>query len=278
MKKLGILVITLAVLAVGFAMADPGMKPVPETQGISTFTVVEGTGNLETSTTLEIQISNVEQLGLIPPLHELADVEAGSTVYSAGYDEDTGNELAGDLMYTKEMDIETDAVGAGLSNIKTNKIIEYEGISVASRITSDENIYVDGMGLAWEEDASPNLCPFAAAEEGFTNPAFCNRVQSGSYIDMSIANVRTSADTRFIIDNSDDMVELNYDIEVDMLDGGPSIGGAEAYIKGVLREGRMVKDYPTGMFEEIEFEDSTSVFGWILDFGKDMHYESSPTR
>ncbi len=277
MKKLGILVITLAVLCVGFAMADPGMKPVPETQGISTFTIVDGVGNLETSTELSIEITNRQDLGEVPPLDDGVD---GSTYYAAGYSEDTGNELAGSVEYTKELDVETDAVGAGLSNVKTNKIIMYEGTSVASRITSDEDIFVDGAGIAYAGTDSPSLCPFSGAttDEGSSNPAFCNFAGAGSYIDMSYANVRTSADTRFIIDEADDMVELNYDIEVFPKEGVPSYGGASAYLDVTIREGRNDADDKTGMFEEIEYYDSTSVFGYIFDFSKDMHYESAPTR
>ena len=92
MKKLGILATALAMLSVGFAMADPGMKPVPETQGISTSTSIQGVGNLETSTTLMMTVSNAEPLGDIPPLDPQV---SGSTYYVSAYEESTMNHGSG---------------------------------------------------------------------------------------------------------------------------------------------------------------------------------------
>ncbi len=273
MKKLGILVIALAMLSVGFAMADPGMKPVPETQGISTSTSITGTGNLESSTELQWTITNLEPLGDVPPLDA---TESGSTYYANAYMEKTMNHASGDVGYNKELDVETAAVGTGLTNVQTTKIITFE--SASSRLTSEESIFIDGAGIAYAEPDTPIMCPFSAPEEGFTNPAFCNRAEAGSYIDMTVANVRTSADTRFIMPVADDKVELNYDIVVTDLEEVPSLGQADAYMEVVIREGRKTAKYPTGMFEEIKYTDSTSVFGAILFFEKDMHYESSPTR
>ncbi len=274
MKILRILLIILAMLSVGFAMADPGMKPVPETQGISTSTSIKGVGNLETSTTLMIIGSSGEPLGDIPPLDSQV---SGSTYYVNAYEEKSMNLGSGVVGYTKELDIETGAVGTGLSNVKSTRIITFDGGST-SRLTSEESMFIAGSGMPYAEGDNPSICPFSGSEGGFSNPAFCNQAEAGSYIDMTVANVRTSTDSRFIVSSADSGVELNYDIVVTDLEGAPSTGGAEAYIKVIIREGRNSATYPTGMFEELKYSDSTSIFGDIMFFEKDMSYVSSPTR
>jgi hypothetical protein len=45
MKKLGILIIALALLVVGLAMAEPGIPQVREVQGLTTTTTVIAAGN-----------------------------------------------------------------------------------------------------------------------------------------------------------------------------------------------------------------------------------------
>jgi hypothetical protein len=50
MRKLAIMVIALALLVTGFAMADRGIPPVPETQGIVTSTSANVVGNFASST------------------------------------------------------------------------------------------------------------------------------------------------------------------------------------------------------------------------------------
>ena len=49
MKKLAIMIIALALLT-GFAMADRGLPPVPETQGIVTSTTIDAVGNFASAT------------------------------------------------------------------------------------------------------------------------------------------------------------------------------------------------------------------------------------
>ena len=45
MKKLGIMVISLALLTVGMAMAEPGIPQISEVQGLSVSTTVIAAGN-----------------------------------------------------------------------------------------------------------------------------------------------------------------------------------------------------------------------------------------
>jgi hypothetical protein len=54
MKKTTFLALSLGLLimATGFAMADRGIDPVPETQGITTSTTIDAVGNFKSSTEL----------------------------------------------------------------------------------------------------------------------------------------------------------------------------------------------------------------------------------
>ncbi len=106
-------------------------------------------------------------------------------------------------------------------------------------------------------------------------PSYCNRVEAGSYIDMTVANVVTTSETRFIVPDADDKVELNYGITVTDLEGLSSIGEAAAYMEVVIHEGRNSSAILGDMFEEIRYTDSTSIFGSLMFFNKNMHYESA---
>ena len=54
MKKLGIIVLTLALLVVGMAMADPGIPKVNEVQGLSTSTTVIAAGNFNAASSVDL--------------------------------------------------------------------------------------------------------------------------------------------------------------------------------------------------------------------------------
>ena len=57
MKKLGIIVIALALLVVGMAMAEPGIPKVNEVQGLSTSTTVIAAGNFNAASSVDLTIS-----------------------------------------------------------------------------------------------------------------------------------------------------------------------------------------------------------------------------
>ena len=163
---------------------------------------------------------------------------------------------------------------AGQSNIEANKQLVYVGIN-GGRVYSDEYIMIDGVGMPADASASM-LCPFAAGGSG-SSPAFCSFIEAGSTIDMSIANVRTSTDARFIVTSSDYPVELNHEILVtELVDGVPSQGLASAFMNALIMEG--YGDTPSTLGERIELSELTSIYGDITVFDKDMHYESGMRR
>jgi len=273
MKKLAIMVIALAMLVTGFAMADPGMNQTPETQGWSTTTTANVYGNIASSASLTWEMSGGDDVRSI----DLAD--PNERAYVVTYSEDTYSNGIGDIRYDKALDIETMAVREGQWNVYATKQIAFAGVDGA-RIYSDDDNMIDGAGTGFNGADAPVLCPFFP-ETGTDVGAFCNTVKMGSSIDMTFADVRTTLEgDRFIIPNTDTMVEKNYEISVTeftFADGTtiPSIGSASAYMDVLVRESRNVNG---NLHEQVRYSESTDVDGEITVFEKISHYESSFAR
>jgi hypothetical protein len=278
MKKLIILVVTLTLLT-GFALADIGMDPVPETQGITTSTSVNAIGDFASMTELQWRITN-EPGGLpdIPPL-QAVDV----ALYESTYTEDTQSHGIGLMLYDKEMDAETSGQISGQWNIEATKQIAFIGIDGAS-VVSTEGIMVDGASVFWDTDDKV-ICPFAP-DVTVVVPSYCNRAEAGSTIDMTVANVRTTTTDRFVMPSADHTVELNHDIRVtELVTDVPSVGMASAYLDVLIQEARgqtepgVIEPAPfVTLMERIEFTEETTADGAITLFEKLMHYESGMVR
>ena len=269
MRKFGIMVIALALLVTGFAMADHGIDPVPETQGIVTSTSVNVVGNFASAT--EIQWRITDDAGGLPGVPAL---DAAAAIYESTYTEDTQTHGVGLMLYDKEMDVETSGQISGQWNIEATKQIAFIGIDGAYVVSTD-NIMVDGA--AQNSTASKKvICPFAStAPDVF--PAYCNRAEAGSTIDMTVANVRTTTTDRFVMPSGDHPVELNHDLRVtELVTDVPSVGFASAYMEVLIQEAD--KANPATLKERIEFFEETSVDGAITLFDKLMHYESGMVR
>jgi hypothetical protein len=283
MKKIAIGILAL-ILFSGLAMADRGIMPVPETQGVVTSTSVNAIGNLVSATELQWRITTYsEGLQKLPPID-------GGEVYESTYTEDTQTHGIGLMLYDKEMDVETSGQISGQWNIEATKQIAFVGIDGAYVVSTD-NIMVDGAAnpTFTEEQV---ICPFASdISEIF--PAFCNRAEAGSTIDMTVANVRTTTTDRFVMPSSDHTVELNHDIRVsELISDVPSVGFASASMEVLIQEGRGFEmdatDFISGdsipslmvdpLVERIEFTEETSADGAITLFEKLMHYESGMVR
>jgi hypothetical protein len=275
MKKLAILAIAL-ILLTGVVIADHTIPPVPETQGIVTSTSVNAVGNFASATELQWRIA-AEDLTDIPPL------ETG--IYESVYTEDTQTHGVGLMLYDKELDVETSGQLSGQWNVEATKQIAFVGIDGASVVSSD-TIMVDGAG--WPDiTLNALICPFAQAPPSLI-PAFCNRAEAGSSIDMTVANVRTTSTDRFVTPSGDHPVELNHDIRVsEFVSDVPSRGMASAYMDVLIQEGRGIIIRNSGqdligqnnhiidpLMERIEFSEETTADGAITLFEKLMHYES----
>ncbi|NYT21682.1 MAG: hypothetical protein GKC07_07790 [Methanomicrobiales archaeon] len=271
MKKLALLMIAV-VLLTGYAMADRGIPPVPETQGIVTSTSVNVVGNFASMSELQWRITTAPGgLPAVPPL----EVEEEGAIYESTYTEDTQSHGVGLMLYDKELDVETSGQITGQWNIEATKQIAFIGIDGAYVVSTD-NIMVDGAAQSIETEEQV-ICPFASAiEEDF--PAFCNRAEAGSTIDMTVANVRTTTTDRFVMPSADHTVELNHDIRVsELIADVPSVGLASAYLDVLIQEAGGDEN-DNDLMERIEFHEETTADGAITLFEKLMHYESGMVR
>jgi hypothetical protein len=277
MKKLIPLVIAL-ILMTGVALADHGIDPVPETQGITTSTSVNLVGNFGSATELQWRITNDPERSL-PEIPPLASEE--TTIYESTYTEDTQSHGVGLMLYDKELDVETSGQISGQWNIEATKQIAFVGIDGASVVSSD-TIMVDGAARQYYTEDWV-ICPFApAVTEHF--PTYCNRAEAGSSIDMTVANVRTTTTDRFVMPSADHPVELNHDIRVsELITDVPSQGMASAFMEVLIQEaGGFTDDEAPGAYwtlmERIGFSEETTADGAITLFDKLMHYESGMVR
>jgi hypothetical protein len=280
MKRFGFIIIALMVLVCGFAMADRGIDPVPESQGITTATTLDLVGNMASSTDIQWRITN-DFLGLdgIPPFGTV--IELTPAYYASSYTEDSYSNGVGLIAYDKNLDVETSDQLSGQWNIDADKQLEFIGVDGA-RVYSDENIMVDGVGEFSIIDKLDMLCPFAYDVDNWVFPAFCNYAEAGSTVDMTVANVRTNSMDRFINPTSDTSVELEHDIQVtELIDGLPSSGTASAYMEVLIQESRGVEltfeEQIEPLSERIEFSEFSSVHGDITVFDKQMNYDSKLT-
>jgi hypothetical protein len=262
MRRTILVLLGIGLLFYGAALADPGISPVTEVQGLSIQTTVIAVGNFDQETEVAISVSSGSSLSDVPPLG------AASTVYESVYTEDTHSAGIGYISYDKDFDLSTDAKLTGQYNIESVRQITYLGIDAGS-IYSSEYLMTGGSGTS-QSAGNSMICPFGS--EG-TVAAFCNRVETGSTFVMSVANVATEANNRFITKSSDSPVETNYHILVtDYANGLPSKGSVMAFIRGTIKEGS--NSDPDALGGESSFEDSTSIIGDISLFDKQMHYDS----
>jgi hypothetical protein len=269
MKKIGLAFLTIGLLVCGFVAADPGVPQVNEVQGLSIETTVIAVGNFDQESSVYISSSAGQSLNDMPPL-----ASGGAVVYESVYTEDTQTAGIGYISYDKSFDVDTSDKVSGQYNIESTRQITFVGIDAGS-IYSSEYLMMSGSGTAGGSNRM--ICPFAGDT---TTSAFCNKVESGSTFSMSVANVLTQANARFITKSGDSPVELNYNIQVSEYSSGiPSKGSVAAFIKGKVNEGgRNQTPYSEdagALFGTGEFADRTEIIGDISLFSKQMHYESA---
>ncbi|HUU75245.1 MAG TPA: hypothetical protein VMW63_04055 [Methanoregulaceae archaeon] len=269
MKKFAFMVIAIT-LCTGLAMADRGIDPVPETQGIVTSTSIDAVGNFASSTGMQWRTTNsAAGLSKVPPLGE------SSAIYESVYTEDTISNGVGLIAYDKELDIETSGQISGQWNVEAAKQLSFVGVNGA-RVVSSDVIFVDGAANP-VTTSSEVICPFASDVSSIF-PAYCNRAEAGSTIDMTIANVRTTTTDRFVTPSGDHTVELNHDIRVsELVSNLPSQGMVNAYMDVLIQEGG-AETLNSTLAQRMEFHESTTTDGDITLFEKLMHYESGMVR
>jgi len=269
MKRRAILLISLGLLAlaIGFAGADTGIDATTETQGFHTSTTIDAVGRFSSTTDLAwTMTTSAGGISEVPPLSNDA------VLYQAVYSEDTHSNGIGQIYYDKKLTVDTGAQLTGQSNIEAVKQLSFVGVNGA-RVYSDENIMISGVSNPISS-ANSIICVFGASISD-SIPAYCNYVSAGSTIDMSRVNVMTTTDGRFIVPSADTPVELSHTIRVTDLAGTPSQGKVSTFMEGILQEGR---GRDIASYETIEFDERTSIDGFITLFSKDMIYGSGVKR
>ena len=164
----------------------------------------------------------------------LGDAGVGGEVqYTTAYGENTlGSD--GLMSSTKVMNLDTANQVVGGSNIESSKVIEFVG-SDTGRLTSSENMVVDGAGL-WAFTRGATICPLTS-DVTDAIPSFCNIVETGSDVDVTIASVATATGSRFIAGSADVPTESDYGIRVTGFGDIPAQGSASAFINVHAQEG-----------------------------------------
>jgi hypothetical protein len=300
----------------GFAAADIPVNATPETKGITVTTNVNAQGTVTASDSLTWQQSSDaldapplkmagNQLGneealeyfgfptvVYWPLSPYEGIATGEVQYTAGYSEST-MAVQGVTSYTKTTAVDTANKIADKNNIAANKIVTFIAANEQGRMTSSEDILVDGAG-APTSAADKILCPFGTAS-GPMFPPFCNVVMTGSKVDVSLASISTSASERFVSATADVPVVQAYAISgkgVTSSEGSAdAVGSMSAFMTAHLQDGRMLDITIPGMTvddtvtwlrpvksEDISYSNSASASGIIKAFSQSYTYQSGIRR
>ena len=286
-KKVLLLAIVALMLCISTAFADTGVPQVPETQGFSTSTAMSALGTVTETDSIVNIIANAGSSTLPAPL---SDADNLSLEYTSTYSEHTLADQ-GLVTYTKGMTTDTSGMAAtNLFNVQADKVVEFIGTDTG-RMTSDENSVLDGAGYGIY-DRGIMICPFASPDVFNVNPPFCNIVEEGSSVDLTLGSLSTSASQRYIMEVSyvdpeggyaapisDPGTEANYQITLTGFGDVPAMGSAGAYINVHVQEGRILTGNPTEdpKSEDLVYSELTTARGDISLFQKTMGYTSQIT-
>jgi len=264
LKKIGIMIIALALFGVGMAMAEPGVPQVQEVQGLSIQTTVIAAGNFDQESSIAIVSTSGQSISDVPPL-------SGGTYYSSVYTEDTQNSAVGYISYDKDLDVTTANRLAGQYNVQAVKQITYLGVDASSIITNDY-MNIMSAGNNYGSKGESLICPFGGSTQA---PSFCNFVETGSNMNLKVANLNTQMGDRFIMKSADPGVAIYNNVGVSSYASDlPSKGSVSAFIKGTVKEGGRNNSTASSLFETVSFSDTTGISGDISTFAKSMSYSS----
>ena len=195
------------------------------------------------------------------------------------------------VSYTKNSALDTANQVANTRNIQTSKIMEFVGFDTGRAISS-EDLIVDGAGEFGLAE-SQFICPFAADQIDLT-PEFCNIVEMGSDVDMTIMSLATDSSERHIGTSADVPVAADYDIKVTGFGDIPAQGSVSAFINTHIQEGRagflttfplhvLDEDFSIDLYsdpkgEDVAYSEMTTASGDITLFSKAMSYQSGVRR
>lgn len=238
-----------------------GVNQTPEIHGITTSTSIDVVGSASNS----VSLAWTSGTGSVQP-----PLGGQDRVQTTSYTEDT-MAVNGHTVYQKEFSVNTGNQLLDQSNVKSSRIITFEGIN-GGRMTSDESLLINTVGMP-SSAAGNLLCPFGASSID-TIPAFCNIITAGSRIDATTLSVVTKASSRTVSASADIPESLSYSINVHGLSTAngvvPSEGSVEAYMRIHNQGGRgdsLIKS------SDLQYEDTTRASGLISSFAKSMGYQ-----
>jgi hypothetical protein len=293
------------VFSTAFAIADPGVPAVNETQGltigtsISTQGIVTDQRNLAwqiTTGILDSTLSTLQPATLLdngmtlywqdnPFMDALLGHSSGETQYTTGYSSST---TANDGISTinGEFSVGTGNTIAGASNVQSTRSIQYESVNGA-QLSSAENILLDGAGQT-NLASGQFLCPFSATSDEFT-PPFCNIVESGSDLLISKGSLVTDANNRFVSATSDYPVDLGYSISLTGIGDQPATGSVSEYLNTHIQEGHAnltlpivdlgpgggeVLFFTSSKSEDLTYQHNSAATGLITAFKATSNWQS----
>jgi len=286
------LALILAVsLMAGPVLADSGVPAVQETQGFVTSTAMQVFGMATETDSMAIEMNDGYTIRY-PPAPPLPPT---SIIYTSSYSESTLADQ-GLITYQKAADFDTAGMAApNQYNLATEKLVEFVG-SGTGRMTSEEQVTVDGASTGQDAPYLTLSCPFAALDDESYIPPFCNIVQEGSSVDLTMGSLSTETRERFIMvavpdttpssfgiawpyPLADPGTEADYSITLTGFGDLPASGSATAYMNAHVQEGRDVIRDGTGPYgsrypksEDLAYSESTTVSGDITVFSKELNY------
>ena len=293
--RITLTVLIILLVSTGIAFADSGEPQVEETQGFVTSTLMQLIGTATETDSIATTINDGYQAGGWDPAPPMAPT---SVIYSSTYSEHTIADQ-GLVSFAKTMKYDTAGMAAeNQYNLVTDRITEFVG-SETGRMTSQESLLLDGAGTGQDTGYSL-LCPFATQTDDDIIPTFCNIVEEGSSVDLTIGSLSTQSSERFIMlatpdeyygmawvyPVSDPGVEANYNIKVTGFGDIPATGTASAYMNVHDQEGRVIietlpgeeyDDYQYPKAEDLVYSELTTATGEISLFRKTMNYKSQFT-
>jgi hypothetical protein len=280
--KTGLIILALCLL-LGPALADPGVPQMEESQGFTTLTDMQTLGTVTETDSLAWRIKSD---GFRDPYGGLDNNQLYSynaAEYSMTYSEATIADQ-GLVSYTKQGSVDTQAKAEGQQNVDMQKVVEFVGLDTG-RMVSDEEQVLDGAGTPFTL-SNTFICPFALDTSEYL-PAFCNIVQEGSAVDITLGSLATQAEDRFVtpvqsragwdLPISDSGVESGYQVRLTGFGDLPALGSADAYMNVHVQEGRGLLPYDELKAEDLVFSEDTTASGDITLFQKVMNYDSKLT-
>ncbi len=264
-------------------LADPGVPQTAETQGFLSSTDMQVTGTVTEQDSLVWRITNDgfsdKYGGVDTPLYYYR-----AAIYSMAYSEDTIADQ-GVVTYTKQGSVDTQGKVEGQSNVKMEKIVEFEGLATGRMVSAEEQV-LDGAGTPFPTERVL-ICPFAPSEATYI-PTFCNIVQEGSAVDLTYGSLVTQAEDRFVTelqayssgwDNpvSDYGVTSDYQVRLTGLRDVPAIGSADAYMNVHIQEAAGYSSAYENKSADLIYSEDTTASGEITLFQKVMGYSSKFT-